>query len=133
MLLIKKYIFYIVISCSLLVVLADTVLAKDVSVYFAELGSVAVIQAKIIETPNQELRITGQLKRPHRIPMTGHLHTYIYSDKGDLLADSKHRVLGLNSKRKGMMRVSFNILVEAVPTDASKAFLEYHDPGHKEC
>lgn len=130
---IKIYICCVSISAALLIAFVGTaVFAGEISVDFASPYSVSVIQAKISEAPNQALRIIGQLKRPHRISMAGHLHAYIYSVNGDLVAESKHRVAGLNSKRGGMMRVSFNVLHEAAPTETSRAFLEYHSPGHQE-
>jgi len=97
----------------------------------ATLSANAVIVAKA-ELVNDDgtLRITGRLRRPHRLAMAGHLHAYAYTEN-TLIADSKHRVPGLNSQRKGEMRILFNILLKDT-SGASKVHLEYHSPGHQE-
>ncbi|MDT8443442.1 MAG: hypothetical protein RQ722_04060 [Desulfuromonadales bacterium] len=92
--------------------------------------SVTVVKAEPVNDEGS-LRITGQLKRPHRLPMAGHLHAFTYTVDNDLITDSRHRVLSLNSQRKGLMRVPFNILLEN-NTGASKVRLEFHNPGHQE-
>lgn len=94
-------------------------------------NSVKIIRATAVKD-GEALRITGQLKRLHRLRMSGHLHAYIYSENGQTLFDSKHRVLGLNSKRKGASRAPFNFLLDDFPTETSTVFLEYHSPGHRE-
>ena len=93
-------------------------------------SSVTVVKAEPV-SDGSDLRITGRLKRPHRLPTAGHLHTYTYTANNDLITDSHHRVPGLNSKRKGMMRIPFNILVEDA-SGASKVRLEYHSFGYQE-
>jgi hypothetical protein len=94
-------------------------------------GSVTVKMAKIVEAgPN--LKVTGQLHRPHKLLMSGHLHAFNYSKDGLLLAESKHQVPGLNSKRNGMMRIPFNIRIENAPIAAARVILKYHTAGHDE-
>ncbi len=92
--------------------------------------SVTVVKAEPVNDEGS-LRITGQLKRPHRLPMAGHLHAYTYTENNDLITESRHRVPGLNSQRKGMMRVPFNIFLENT-SGVAKVRLEYHNPGHQE-
>jgi len=93
-------------------------------------ASVTVVKAQAVNDDGS-LRITGQLKRPHRLPMAGHLHAFTYTADNDLITESRHRVPGLNAQRKGMMRVPFNLLLED-NSEASKVRLEYHNPGHQE-
>ena len=92
-------------------------------------GSVSVKMAKMVEE-GADFRITGQLQRPHKLLMSGHLHAFNYSENGLLLAESKHRVPSLNSRRKGMMRIPFNIRIENVPAETAKVILKYHTAGH---
>jgi hypothetical protein len=106
--------------------------SKVVSINFARTTSVSVAKAEIIDISNQKLVIAGQLNRPHRLPMAGHLHSFSYSTNGDLITESKHRILGLNSKRKGLMQVPFKISIEEVLEETDRIFLEYHGPGHSE-
>jgi hypothetical protein len=94
-------------------------------------GSVSVKMAKMVEE-GADFRITGQLQRPHKLLMSGHLHAFNYSEAGLLLADSKHQIPGLSSKRKGMLRIPFNIRIENVPAETAKVILKYHTAGHNE-
>jgi hypothetical protein len=94
-------------------------------------GSVTVKMAKMVEE-GADFRITGQLHRPHTLIMPGHLHAFNYSEAGLLLADSRHQVPGLSSKRKGMMRILFNIRIENTPAETAKVILKYHTAGYKE-
>lgn len=94
-------------------------------------SSVTVIMAEAVGEGGV-LRITGQLKRPHRLPMAGHLHAYSHSTNNDLIAGSQHRVPGLNSQRRGLMRVPFKISIKDFPAEINKVYLEYHSPGHSE-
>jgi hypothetical protein len=106
--------------------------SKEVSIDFARTSSVSVVKAEIIDNSDQELVIAGQLNRPHRLPMAGHLHAFSYLTNGDLITESKHRILGLNSKRKGFMQVPFKISIEEALEETDRIFLEYHSPGHSE-
>ena len=95
-------------------------------------GSVSITRAEIIEVSPSLLTIAGQLKRMHATPTSGHLHSYTYSDKEELLADSKHKVLGLRSQRGGMQRIPFNLRIENPNQEVSRILCEYHRPGYKE-
>jgi hypothetical protein len=112
-------------------------LASDVEVVFdgqkgisLSASSVTVVKAEPV-SDGGNLRITGLLKRPHRLAIAGHLHAYTYTANNELIADTRHRVSGLNSQREGMMRVPFHILLEDA-SGASKVRLEYHSLGHQE-
>jgi hypothetical protein len=94
-------------------------------------SSVTVVKAESVGEGG-DLRITGQLKRTHRLSMAGHLHAYLHSANNDLIADSQHRVLGLNSQRSGLMRVPFKFSIEDVSAEINRVYLEYHSPGHAE-
>jgi hypothetical protein len=111
--------------------------ASEVEVVFAEQKrislsaiSVTVVKAKSV-SDDGGLRITGQLNRPHRLLLAGHLHAYTYTASNDLIVNSKYRVPGLNSQRKGVMRIPFNLLLKDA-SGASKVRLEYHSSGHQE-
>ncbi len=106
--------------------------SSDIGVEFGKTHSVRVTEARIIEQSETQVELAGQLNRPHPLPMVGHLHAYAYQGNGDLVTDSKHRVLGLNSKRGGSMRVPFRISIKAVTENVDRVFLEYHSPGHAE-
>ncbi len=127
----KRYLCAVVLL-SLLFVVPGNSYSKIVSVGFARTSSVTVVKANISDISEQTLSITGLLKRYHSSPMVGHLHAYGYSDNGRLIAESKHRVTGLNSKRRGHMRVPFKISIEEAQQETSRVFLEYHLPGHSE-
>lgn len=107
------------------------VVFKDVQGVPLAGNSVKIIRATAVKD-GEVLRIKGRLKRLHRLRMSGHLHAYIYSENGQILSDSKHRVLGLNSKRKGLRSTSFNLLIGDFPTETKEVFLEYHRSGHQE-
>jgi len=106
--------------------------SSDIGVEFGRTHSVRVTEARIIDQSETQLELAGQVSRPHRLPMAGHLHAYTYVKNGDLVSDSKHRVLGLNSKRGGLMRVPFRISIKDVAENIDRVFLEYHSPGHAE-
>ena len=112
-----------------------TVYSSDIGVEFGRTHSVRVTEARIIDQSETQLVLAGHLKRPHRLLMAGHIHAYAYQGNGDLITDSKHRVLGLlglKSKRRGLMRVPFRISIKAVAENVDRVFLEYHSPGHAE-
>lgn len=94
-------------------------------------SAVTVIKAESVSEEG-DLQITGQLKRTHRLQMAGHLHAYSYSENNDLIADSQHRTPSLNSNRKGVMRIPFNLSIEDAPAEINRVSLEYHGPGHCE-
>lgn len=106
--------------------------AGDINVEFGHAGSVKVTKARITSQSESQLKLVGQLYRPHRLPMAGHLHAYTYLKNGDLASDSKHRVPGLTSQRKGSMRLPFNVSIKGVFDKVDRIFLEYHSPGHSE-
>jgi len=66
------------------------------------------------------------------MPLAGHLHVYIFSAQEKLIAERKHQVTGLDSMRQGHILVPFNILLENVPPEINRVFLEYHGSGHPE-
>jgi hypothetical protein len=104
----------------------------DIAIDFGSSSSVIVKKASIVDQSDQTLTLAGQLYRPHRLPMVGHLHVYAYLENGDLVSDSKHRVLGLNSQRHGSMRIPFRVSIESATNEIDRLFLEYHSPGHSE-
>jgi len=106
--------------------------SADVAIDFGRSNSVTVATANVVDQSDNALELAGQLYRPHRLPMVGHLHAYAYVKNGDLVSDSKHRVLGLNSQRGGSMRVPFRISIKDVAENLDRVFLEYHSPGHAE-
>ena len=106
--------------------------SDDIDVEFGRTHSVTVAKAKIVDQSGSELELAGQLNRPHRLPMAGHLHTYVYVKNGNLVSDSKHRVLGLNSQRGGSMRVPFRVSIKDVANEIDRVYLEYHNPWHVE-
>lgn len=106
--------------------------AADIAIDSGRSHSVTVKKASVIDQSDRTLRLAGQLYRPHRLPMVGHLHAYAYLKNGDLVSDSKHRVLGLNSQRGGSMRVPFRISIKNVADETDRIYLEYHSPGHSE-
>jgi len=123
--------FWGIVSASICVATEVTVVFQDVKGRPLVASSVTIVNADVFRV-GEDLRVTGLLKRPHPLPMAGHLHVYTYSVDSELTAESKHRVPGLNSKRRGMMRISFNVLLDEVPAGATKVLLEYHSPGHQE-
>ena len=102
------------------------------SVPITRSGSVSIMRADIIEISPLSLTIAGQLKRMHATPTSGHLHSYTYSDKEELLADSKHKVLGLRSQRGGVQRIPFSLRIENPNQEVSRILFEYHRSGYKE-
>ena len=124
------YLLLIVLALSIFLV--ASVYASELSVEFERTPAVSIDNARIVESSAQSIRLAGQLKRPYKLAMPGHVHVYMYSDSGEVIADSKHKVSGLNSARKGMLRVPFNISIEMDIVDMTKAFLVYHTPGHSE-
>lgn len=61
-------------------------------------SSVKIISANAVRD-GEAIRIKGRLKKRtqlYRLRMSGHLHAYIYSESGQALSDSKHRVHGLS-------------------------------------
>jgi len=106
--------------------------SADIGIDFGRSHSVTVTKASVIDQPDHALKLAGQLYRPHRLPMAGHLHAYAYLKNGKLSSDSKHRVMGLNSQRGGSMRFPFRILIKDVAENVDRVYLEYHSPGHAE-
>lgn len=105
--------------------------ATELALDFAGTGSVAVTKVRAARS-DHELQLVGQVCRPHRLPMTGHLHAYVYGSDGDLVADSQHRIAGLNSRRGGSLRLPFRISLKEGADEADRVFLEYHGPGRPE-
>lgn len=106
--------------------------SADIAIDFGRGHSVTVTKASVIDQSDHALQLAGQLYRPHRLPLAGHLHAYAYLTNGDLVADSKHQVLGLNSQRGGSMRLPFRISMKDVAENIDRVYLEYHSPGHSE-
>jgi len=104
----------------------------DIDLLFGRTHSVTVAKARIVAQSEKRFVLAGQLYRPHRLPMAGHLHVYAYLKDGDLVSDSRHRVLGLNSQRGGSMRVPFRVSIPAVAETIDRVYLEYHSPGSSE-
>lgn len=109
-----------------------TVYSGDIVVEIERTHSVTVTKAKIVDLSENQLDLAGQLYRPHRLPMAGHLHAYAYMKNENLISDSKHRVPGLNSQRGGSMRVPFRISIKDVANEIDRVYLEYHSPGYSE-
>ena len=106
--------------------------AKEMTVEFGDTRSVTVTNARVKDTTGNELTLTGELSRPHRVLLAGHLHAYTYMKDGEMVSDSKHRVSGLNSKKRGIMRVPFRISISKSSNAINRVYLEYHAPGHPE-
>lgn len=121
--------FLVLIIASLL---PATGFSKELPVMFGKSKTVSVVQAEAREIPGSRIDVSGVLNRRHRLPMAGHLHLYGYSAKGDLIAESQHRVLKLNSQRGGAMLIPFRFSVENNYGATVELALEYHSPGYSE-
>lgn len=106
--------------------------SKEITVDFGETRSVTVINATAKGTTGNELKLVGQLSRPHKVLLAGHLHAYAYTSHGEKVSDSKHRVSGLKSKKGGVMRVPFRISIANTTGEIDRVYLEYHSAGHSE-
>ena len=101
----------------LIVMSSSVVFANDIQIEFAQKAGIPLAKSSVtVERANGEVkeggyRITGILNVPHRLPMAGHLHVFAFDENGVMTSDSKHRVPGLHSARKGAKRVPFNVLV----------------------
>ena len=134
----KKVGLYLVGFIGLIVMSYAAVFASDIQVDFAQkegiplsTSSVSVIKAEGIKEDGG-YRITGMLKRLHRLSMGGHLHVFALDEKGKITSESKHRVHGLHNAGKGTKRIPFNVLVSTFPESTSSFFIEHHRPGSHE-
>ena len=121
-----------IVITTFIVLLPLSCFAKGIDIDFVRSGSTSITRADISETSSEQLSISGQLKRLHATPVSGHLHSYTYSNGGELLTESKHKVLGLRSKRGGMQLIPFNISIKNPGQETARVSLEYHHPGHQE-
>lgn len=129
---------YLVCLVALIAMSSSVVVAKDIQINFAQKAGIPLAQSSITVERAEGgkvdggYRITGILKVPHRLPMAGHLHVTAYDDSGVITSESKHRVPGLNSARKGSKKISFNVLVSGLMESTSRILVEHHRSGHKE-
>jgi len=129
---------YFVCLVTLIAMSSSVVVAKDIQINFAQKPGIPLAHSSVtVERAEGKkvdggYRITGLLNVPHRLPMAGHLHVTAYDDKGVITSESKHRVPGLNSARKGVKRIPFNVLVSGLVESTSRVFVEHHSAGHKE-
>lgn len=121
-----------VVAAAALCLAPATGYAKEISIDFGRTHSTTVTEARILDVSDDELKLFGQLDRPHPLPMAGHLHAYAYGESGELVSDSKHRVVGLSSQRGGKMIVPFTVSINGATGEIDRVFLEYHAPGHAE-
>lgn len=106
--------------------------AGDIGVEFKPNPSVTLTKARILDQSDDQLILTGQLYRKHRLLTVGHLHVYAYNKNGDRVYDNKHRVLNSTSKRGGSGRFPFRISINSEVNEIDKINMEYHRLGHEE-
>ena len=121
----------VVVVQAALFVTPDKGHSEGIIVEMERTASVSVSRAEVVKSSNDMLKIKGELFRPHRLTMAGHLHAYVYAADGSLVSDSQHRLSGLNSQRGGAMRLPFGISIEKVPEEVDRVLLVYHSPGQK--
>ena len=97
-------------------------IAAEVTVDFARTPALSVVEARIIDSSEQELTIAGKFNRTHRWPTRGHLHVYSYSGKEVLIFESKHRLRRLNSKNRKHTRFHFKISIEDALEETNRIF-----------
>jgi len=128
----KIGLFNIIVLLAVVVLFTTIGHSADIPIDFERSFSVTVKKAKVVDQSEHTLVLAGQLHRPHRLAMNGHLHAYAFLENGDLVSESKHRVLGLNSQRGGSMRVPFRISIKKGANEIDRVSLVYHNPGHSE-
>jgi len=106
--------------------------AGDIGVEFKPNPSVTLTKARILDQSDDQLILTGQLYRKHRLLTVGHLHVYAYNKNGDRVYDNKHRVLNSTFKRGGSGRFPFRISINSEVNEIDKINMEYHRLGHEE-
>lgn len=128
----KKMLLILVVSLFGVLGSSLTGLASEITVsYESDRGTVSttspvkIVRASVMEEENG-IRVTGVLRRIHNNPRHGHLHVSIYSKSGQLLSESDHPVLGLNSNKNGSLQVPFRVLLKDVAGDISNISLKYH-------
>ena len=129
---------YLVCLVALIAMSSTVVIASEIQIEFAQKAgiplaksSVAVERAKGVKIDG-DYRITGVLKVSYRLFKGGHLHVFAFDETGAMTSESKHRVPGLNSARKGVRRVPFNVLVSGLAESTTRILVEHHNAGHVE-
>lgn len=74
------------------------------------------------------LTISGRLKRPHELPMPGHMDLVVCAPDGTRLAQEQIRVAGLSSKRRGLLELPFRTHLPLTPPTGAVIHLRYHAP-----
>jgi hypothetical protein len=76
-----------------------------------------------------EVRVSGNLQRPIRVRMTGHVDVLFLRPDGSPIAEKQIHVASLNSRRHGMQEVRFKASMDLqLPAGASAVFT-YHVPS----
>jgi hypothetical protein len=90
-------------------------------------GSVSISSARAYGH-GEGLTISGRLKRPHDLSMTGHMDLVICAPDGTRLAQEQIRVAGLASKRRGLLEIPFRTQLPLTPPEGAVIHLRYHAP-----
>ena len=91
-------------------------------------GSVSISSARAYGQ-GEGLTISGRLKRPHELPMPGHMDLVVCAPDGTRLAREQIRVAGLASKRRGLLELPFRTQLSLTPPEGAVIHLRYHAPG----
>lgn len=91
--------------------------------------SPVVITRALAQVEDQDLIVSGWVKRLYEVSLPGHIDIAVFAPDGTLLAKEKALVPGLNSNRRGVMQTRFQVQLPQIPPADAKILLHYHAPG----
>lgn len=97
--------------------------------------SVATVFRADIRASDDQLLLSGAVRRYYRIHLPGHVDVNVIAPDGTVIEQKQIRVPGLSSARKGRMDVPFLAKLDSVPPEGSVIRFRYHAPAgeNSEC